>query len=83
MDDPAITAALDAAIGPEPDWEAFNMDDLQREMVRLAKLLVPIQNRRQQVIELMERRKREAMARARLRGLSEGHKDALRTVLKK
>lgn len=67
----------------EPDYEAMTLEDLQREMVILAQLLVPIQNRRNRVIRMMERRKHEAAARARVGAMSEQQKDALRSVLDK
>lgn len=65
----------------EPDYEAMTMAQLEAEFVSLAQQLVPIQNRRSRVADLIERRKLDAAARARLGAMPQSEREALRAVL--
>lgn len=64
------------------DLVASTMDELQAEFVKLAAALIPIEDQRRQISAEMERRQREASAKAKLNGMTTLEKDAMRSVLK-
>lgn len=64
------------------DLVASTMDELQAEFVKLAGALIPIEDQRRQISAEMEKRQREAAAKAKLNGMTTLEKDAMRTVLK-
>lgn len=64
------------------DLVASTMDELQAEFVKLAAALIPIEDQRRQISAEMEKRQREAAAKAKLNGMTTLEKDAMRTVLK-
>lgn len=65
----------------DEDLEGMTLEALQAEFVRLAQQLVPLQNRRQAIADLMEKRTRQAGARARVLAMVPADRDALRAAL--
>lgn len=63
------------------DLSTSTMEALQAEFVRLAVLLVDLENQRTAIELEMEARKRRANVKARVDAMSEVEKDAMRQVL--
>lgn len=63
-------------------YEKLSMEELQAEFVLLAGKLVVIENARAEILKIMEFRRSQVAARARLSVMSKTEKDALREALK-
>lgn len=66
---------------PAPDYSIMTMDQLQAELQQTAAVLDATYDARRQIIDMMEKRKADAGAQAKVKSLSPAERDALKSVL--
>lgn len=66
---------------PAPDYERMTIEQLQTELRSLAAVLDATYSSRGKVLALIEKRKAEAMAAAKVRAMTPLERDALKTAL--